>query len=194
MEAHSIEKQMDIPRGQGLVIAVCRSQAHTFTKPVQNCIHLIEGLGVEDDAHLGTTVKHRTLVRRDPTAPNLRQVHLIHEELHEELRIAGFPLAPGDIGENITTRGIDLLSLPRGARLQLGAHAVVEVTGLRNPCRQLDAYQNGLTAALYGRDAQGNLTRKAGIMGIVLSGGEVRPGDAITLSLPPEPHHQLDRV
>ena len=185
---------MNIARDPGLVIAVCRSQAHTFTKPLQDCIRLVEGLGVEGDAHLGTTVKHRTLVRRDPTAPNLRQVHLIHEELHEELRLAGFAVASGEIGENITTRGIDLLSLPRGTRLQLGAHAVVEVTGLRNPCRQLDTFQNGLTAALFGRDAQGNLTRKAGIMGIVLSGGEVRPGDAIRTSLPPEPHQPLDRV
>ena len=179
---------------QGLVVAVCRSQAHTFTKPVQDCIRLVEGLGVEGDAHLGATVKHRTLVRRDPTAPNLRQVHFIHEELHEELRVAGFTLAPGIIGENVTTRGLDLLSLPRGARLRLGTDAVVEITGLRNPCRQLDAFQNGLTAALFGRDADGNLTRKAGIMAIVLTGGEVRPGDTITVTLPPQPYQSLDRV
>jgi MOSC domain-containing protein YiiM len=143
---------------------------------------------------MGKTVKHRTLVRRDPTAPNLRQVHLIHEELHEELRIAGFAVAPGEIGENVTTRGIDLLSLPRGARLHLGTDAVVEVTGLRNPCRQLDRFHNGLTAALFGRDAEGNLTRKAGIMGVVLSSGDVRPGDTIKIELPPEPHQRLDRV
>jgi MOSC domain-containing protein YiiM len=178
----------------GLVVAVCRSQAHTFTKATQDCIRLIEGLGVENDAHLGTTVKHRTLVRRDPTAPNLRQVHLIHEELREELRNAGFVFGPGEIGENVTTRGLDLLSLPRGTRLQLGADAVVEITGVRNPCRQLDAFQQGLTAALFGRDAQGNIIRKAGIMGIVLAGGDVRPGDSIAVSLPPEPHQKLERV
>ena len=121
-------------------------------------------------------------------------MHLIHEELQEELRQVGFAVAPGQIGENVTTRGIDLLSLPRGARLHLGEDAVVEVTGLRNPCRQLDRFQDGLTAALFGRDAEGNLTRKAGIMGVVLSSGEVRPGDSITVELPPEPHQRLDRV
>jgi hypothetical protein len=178
----------------GLVVAVCRGRSHTFSKPTQLCIRLVEGLGVENDAHLGKTVKHRSLVRRDPMAPNLRQVHLIHEELQDELRIAGFAIAPGVIGENVTTRGIDLLSLPRGARLRLGAEAVVEITGLRNPCRQLDAFQSGLTAALFGRDAQGNVSRRAGIMGVVLTGGEVYPGDTIAVTLPPEPHQSLDRV
>jgi len=178
----------------GIVTAVSRSATHTFTKPNASGIRLVPGLGVEGDAHLGVTVKHRTLVRSDPTRPNLRQVHLIHAELHEELRAAGFVIAPGQIGENVTTRGIDLLGLPAGTRLHLGEAAVVEVTGLRNPCRQLDRFQAGLTAALLGRDQNGKLIRKAGIMGIVLAGGDVRPGDAIGIELPPEPHRPLDRV
>jgi MOSC domain-containing protein YiiM len=154
----------------------------------------VAGLGVEGDAHLGITVKHRTLVRSDPTRPNLRQVHLIHAELHEELRAAGFAVEAGQIGENVTTRGIALLGLPAGTRLHLGETAVVEVTGLRNPCGQLDRFQAGLTAALLGRDQDGKLIRKAGIMSIVLAGGDVRPGDAIGVELPPPPHRALDRV
>jgi MOSC domain-containing protein YiiM len=178
----------------GIVTAVSRSGAHTFSKPNAGSIRLVAGLGVEGDAHLGVTVKHRTLVRSDPTRPNLRQVHLIHAELHEELRAAGFPIEAGQIGENITTRGIYLLGLPAGARLHLGEAAVVEVTGLRNPCGQLDRFQAGLTAALLGRDENGKLIRKAGIMGIVLAGGDVRPHDAIGVELPPTPHRPLDRV
>jgi MOSC domain-containing protein YiiM len=178
----------------GIVTAVSCSGAHTFTKPNAGAIRLVAGLGVEGDAHLGVTVKHRTLVRSDPTRPNLRQVHLMHAELHEELRAAGFPVEAGLIGENVTTRGIALLCLPAGTRLHLGAAAVVEVTGLRNPCRQLDAFQAGLTAALLGRDENGNLIRKAGIMSIVLAGGEIRPGDAIGIELPLEPHRALERV
>jgi MOSC domain-containing protein YiiM len=143
---------------------------------------------------MGETVKHRSRVAADPTAPNLRQVHLIHAELHDELSAAGFRVEPGDMGENVTTRGIDLLTLPRGTRLLLGRDAVVEITGLRNPCAQLDRFQNGLMQAVLGRDADGNLVRKAGIMGIVVAGGEVRPGDAIRAVLPPEPHLKLERV
>jgi MOSC domain-containing protein YiiM len=176
------------------VTAVSRSGAHTFSKPNQDYIRLLAGLGVEGDAHLGETVRHRSRVACDPTQPNLRQVHLIHAELHDELRAAGFSVSAGQMGENVTTRGVDLLGLPTGARLRLGATAVVEVTGLRNPCAQLDRFQPGLMAAVLGRDAHGNLVRKAGIMGIVLTGGEVRPGDPIRVELPPEPHRPLDRV
>jgi MOSC domain-containing protein YiiM len=178
----------------GIVTAVSRSGAHTFSKPNAGSIRLVARLGVEGDAHLGVTVKHRTLVRSDPTRPNLRQVHLIHAELHEELRAAGFPIEPGQIGENITTRGLYLLGLPTGTKLHLGDTAVVEVTGLRNPCGQLDRFQAGLTAALLGRDENGKLIRKAGIMGIVLAGGDVRPQDVIGVELPPLPHRSLDRV
>jgi MOSC domain-containing protein YiiM len=178
----------------GIVTAVSCSSTHTFSKPNTTAIRLLPGLGIEGDAHLGITVKHRTLVRSDPTRPNLRQVHLIHAELHEELRAAGFAVAAGQIGENVTTRGIDLLGLPAGTRLHLGEAAVVEVTGLRNPCGQLDRFQAGLTTALLGRDPDGKLIRKAGIMSIVLAGGDIRPGDAIGIELPPPPHQPLDRV
>lgn len=178
----------------GIVTAVSRSAEHSFSKPNVESIRLLAGLGVEGDAHLGRTVKHRSRVRADPTQPNLRQVHLIHAELHDELRAAGFHVSAGDMGENVTTRGIDLLALPAGTRLHLGGGAVVQVTGLRNPCAQIDRFEPGLMAAVLGRDADGNLVRKAGIMAVVLTGGEIRPGDAVRVELPPEPHRPLDVV
>jgi MOSC domain-containing protein YiiM len=140
------------------------------------------------------TVKHRSRVRRDPSQPNLRQVHLVHFELFDDLRGKGFSVVPGDIGENVTTRGIDLLALPTGARLRLGDTATVEITGLRNPCVQLDGFQKGLMAATLDKDPAGNLIRLAGVMGVVLIGGEVRPGDAITVELPADPHRPLQPV
>jgi MOSC domain-containing protein YiiM len=179
---------------EGTVEAVCLSAAHTFGKPNRDAIRLLAGLGVEGDAHLGVTVKHRSRVARDPTQPNLRQVHLIHAELHDELGAAGFVVKPGEMGENVTTRGIDLLALPVGARLHLGAAAVVEVTGLRNPCVQLDRFQPGLMAAVLDRDEHGGLVRKAGVMGIVVAGGDVRPGDRVRVELPPGPHRPLEPV
>ncbi len=178
----------------GAVLAVSCSPTHTFTKPTQGSIRLLTGLGVEGDAHLGETVKHRSRVARDPSQPNLRQVHLIHAELHDALRAAGFVVSAGQMGENVTTRGVDLLGLPTGTRLHLGSSAVVEITGLRNPCVQLDHFQSGLMAAVLGRDEQGNLIRKAGVMAIVLAGGEVMPGDPIMVELPPEPHRALEPV
>jgi MOSC domain-containing protein YiiM len=176
------------------VTAVSRSRSHSFSKTTEMSIRLLTGLGVEGDAHSGETVKHRSRVRVDPTKPNLRQVHLIHAELHDELRLRGFDVHPGDVGENITTRGIDLLGLPTGAVLRIGDDAVVQITGLRNPCTQLDGFQQGLTAAVLDRDAAGNLIRKAGIMGVVLAGGDVRPGDPIQIELPAEPHRRLEPV
>jgi MOSC domain-containing protein YiiM len=165
-----------------------------MAKPNEDRIRLLPGLGVDGDAHMGQTVKHRSRVARDPSRPNLRQVHLIHAELHEELRAAGFDLAPGQMGENITTKGVDLLGLPTGARLYLGDAAVVEITGLRNPCVQLDRLRPGLMAATLERDAGGHLVRKAGVMGIVLAGGDVSPGDPIRVELPPAPHRRLEPV
>lgn len=176
------------------VATVSSSQAHNFSKTVRDEIRLVAGLGVEGDAHLGARVQHLSRVAVDPAQPNLRQVHLVQAELFDELAARGFAVAPGDIGENITTRGIDLLDLPRGALLHLGSEAVVEVTGLRNPCRQLDRFQPGLMAAVLGRDADGRVLRKAGIMGVVRAGGSVRPGDAIRLRLPAGPHQRLERV
>lgn len=178
----------------GLVTAVSRAPTHAFSKGTVDAIHLFAGLGVAGDAHMGETVKHRSRVAVDPTQPNLRQVHLLHAELHDELGAAGFSVAAGQMGENVTTRGIDLLGLPTGARLHLGAAAVVEITGLRNPCSQIEKFRPGLLAAVLGRDAEGGLVRKAGIMGIVLAGGEVRPGDTIRVVLPPPPHRPLERV
>ena len=176
------------------VTAVSLSSSYTFSKPNQERIKLLAGLGVEGDAHLGVTVKHRSRVRRDPTQPNLRQVHLMHAELHDELNEQGYSVKAGDLGENVTTRGLDLLALPRGTHLQIGALALVEVTGLRNPCLQLDNFQDGLMGATLDKDEEGNLIRKAGIMGIVLEGGEIVPGDTIQVTLPAEPHEPLGVV
>jgi len=179
---------------RGTVTAVSSNGEYSFTKPTRESITLLAGLGVEGDVHAGTTVKHRSRVAQDPTRPNLRQVHLIHEELFEEVARAGFEVRPGDLGENITTRGLDLLGLPTGTLLHIGAEAVVEVTGLRNPCVQIDAFQEGLLKQVVGRDEDGNLVRKAGIMSVVRRGGVVRPGDTITVKLPAEPHRPLERV
>jgi len=173
-----------------LVTAVSRSKGHTFSKPNVLTIRLAAGLGVEGDAHYGDKVQHVFQARKNPDAPNLRQVHLIHEELFDELRTGGFQVRPGDIGENVTTRGVDLLALPTGTRLQVG-NAVIEITGLRNPCRQIDAFAKGLTSAVLGRDAQGQLIRKAGVMAIVVKGGDVTVGDAIAMELPTGLHRPL---
>nr|WP_232328097.1 MOSC domain-containing protein [Kibdelosporangium sp. MJ126-NF4]CEL16968.1 MOSC domain protein [Kibdelosporangium sp. MJ126-NF4]CTQ91803.1 MOSC domain protein [Kibdelosporangium sp. MJ126-NF4] len=177
-----------------LITAVSRSAEYTFTKPNTDSITLLEGLGIEGDVHQGVTVKHRSRVARDPNQPNLRQVHLIHAELFEEFEAAGFTVAAGQIGENVTTRGIDLLGLPTGTRLHLGAEAIVEVTGLRNPCTQIDLFQKGLLKETLDRDEDGNLIRKAGVMSVVLTGGVVRPGDEIRVELPAEPHEPLRPV
>lgn len=169
-----------------VVVSVNRHATHQVTKPAAEEITLLAGQGVDGDAHCGATMKHRS---RDPRLPNLRQVHLVHSEL-----LDGLDLAPGAIGENVTTRGVELLALPTGTRLRLGDEAVVELTGLRNPCAQLDGLRPGLMAAMLGRDADGQLVRKAGVMAIVLVGGKVRPGDAITVELPAPPHTRLAPV
>ena len=179
---------------QAIVTAVSRAPGHEFSKPTVDRIRLLKGLGVEGDAHLGETVQHRSRVARDPKQPNLRQVHLIHEELHDELRARDFDIAPGVMGENVTTRRIDLLALPTGTRLTLGPDAVIELTGLRNPCVQLDHYQQGLMAAVLDRDEHGELVRKSGVMAVVLAGGVVRAGDPIAIELPPLPHERLKPV
>jgi MOSC domain-containing protein YiiM len=179
---------------RGTVQAVSASATHSMAKAPQAAIRLVEGLGVDGDAHAGATVKHRSRVRQDPSQANLRQVHLIHAELHDELAAAGFVVAPGQMGENVTTRGIPLLDLPTGAVLRLGDEAVVEVTGLRNPCVQLDGIADGLMQAVLDRDAQGDLVRKAGIMAVVRASGTVQPGDAIQVDLPQTPHQRLRPV
>jgi MOSC domain-containing protein YiiM len=178
----------------GRVVAVSLRRGHHFSKTPALSIRLLSGLGVAGDAHLGATVKHRSRVRKDPAQPNLRQVHLIHAELFDELRVKGFNVQPGDLGENVTTSGIDLLTLPTGTRLYLGATALVEVTGLRNPCIQIEDFQKGLMAATLDRDAEGNLIRKAGVMSVVLADGDVRPGDAVRAEFPATPHRPLQPV
>ncbi|MFI0980815.1 MOSC domain-containing protein [Streptomyces sp. NPDC021093] len=176
------------------VEAVSSNGTYSFTKPNRDSITLLAGLGVEGDVHAGVTVKHRSRMAQDPTRPNLRQVHLIHRELFDEVHEEGFEVGPGQLGENVTTRGIDLLALPVGTLLHLGDEAVVEVTGLRNPCLQIDDFQGGLLKQVVGRDDEGTIVHKAGIMSVVRTGGTIRPGDAIGVVLPAEPHRPLERV
>lgn len=175
------------------VVSVSRNPVHGFSKVRVPSVRLIAGEGVEGDAHRGRTVKHRSRVAVDPTQPNLRQVHLVHEELFAELSARGFDIGAGDIGENILTRGLDLLALPTGTRLGMG-EAEIEITGLRNPCIQLDRFRPGLTQAVLDRDAGGRLVRKAGVMGIVLTGGLVQIGDTVVVTQPTGPHRPLERV
>lgn len=176
------------------VVTVSRSAVHGFSKPTALWITLLAGLGVAGDAHHGATVKHRSRVARDPTQPNLRQVHLLHRELLDDLQACGFDIGPGQIGENVLTEGVDLLGLPTGARLHVGDAAIIEVTGLRNPCIQLDRFRPGLMAAVLGRAPDGSLVRRAGVMGIVARGGDVRPGDRIEVEAPPSPFQPLRPV
>ncbi|MHA7268835.1 MOSC domain-containing protein [Arthrobacter sp. HLT1-20] len=176
------------------IVAVHADTAHRFSKKAVAVIELQAGLGVTGDAHSGATVQHRSRVRADPTQPNLRQVHLMHQELFDWLGGRGFTVEPGDLGENVTTTGLDLLGLPRGTLLQLGPDAVVEVTGLRNPCSQIEDFRAGLLKELVGYDNAGTLIRRAGIMGVVRRGGTIRPGEAIAVVLPKEPHEPLERV
>ena len=175
------------------ILAVHASPTHSFSKSPQSHIHLLAGLGIAGDAHLGTTVQHRSRIAQDPTQPNLRQV-LIACELFTELAPQGFAVTPGELGENITTSGLDLLTLPRGTLLHLGPEALIEMTGLRNPCAQIDAFQPGLLAAVLPRTPDGILLRRAGVMSVVLHSGTVRPGDPIRITLPPLPHLPLERV
>jgi MOSC domain-containing protein YiiM len=183
-----------VDANRAIVTFVGSSSTHGPGKDGRERIRLLEGLGVEGDAHAGTTVQHLSRVRRDPTQPNLRQVHLIHSELHDELRERGFDVGAGAMGENVTTRGVELLALPAGTRLRLGRDAVLEVTGLRNPCKQLDGVQHGLMAATLDRDADGGLVRRAGVMAVVLVGGDVGPGDPIAVTLPDGPPRALEPV
>ena len=145
---------------------------------------LVQGHGVEGDAHAGPTVQHRSVKRWRPQTPNLRQVHLLHDELLQDLRLRGFEVAPGDVGENVLVRGVDLLALPTGTLVHLGDDAVVEVTGLRNPCVQLDRFADGLMRAVLRAEPDGTVSRLAGVMSVVRTGGEVRVGDAVRVRLP----------
>jgi MOSC domain-containing protein YiiM len=174
----------------GRVVAVCVAKGHHFSKPLSQNIRLLAGLGVEGDAHMGAKVQHLSRVRKNPDEPNLRQVHLIHTELFDEVRAKGFDVKPGDLGENVTTEGIDLLGLSAGTRLHLGSEVVIEVTGLRNPCHQIDDFQKGLLHATLDKSGP-HLVRKTGVMSVVLVGGDVRPGDSIRVEAPQGPHRPL---
>ena len=175
------------------VIAVAQDRKHRFSKAVVPKIKLVEGLGVEGDAHCGETVKHRSRVGIDPKQPNLRQVHLFQAELFEEFAKKGFSVVPADLGENITTRGIDLLTLPRGTVLRIGNTAEVEITGFRNPCAQIDTFMPGLLSAVLIRKSK-QLIRRTGIMGVVRTSGVVSRGNTIKIFLPAEPYEALERV
>ena len=165
-----------------------------MSKPTCDVIQLLTGLGVAGDAHMGKTVKHRSRVAKDPSQPNLRQVHLIPAELHDVLQTKGFFVEPGQMGENITTKGLYLLGLPKGTQLMIGKEAVIEITGLRNPCNQLNGIQDGLMQAVLSRDENNELFRKSGIMGVVIKAGTLKIGDEIKVKLPSLPFKQLERV
>ena len=180
-------------REAGTIVAVSRSAKHGFSKETQPSITLLVGLGVDGDAHAGATVQHLYRMKLDRSAPNLAQVHFLHAELFDEMALQGFALRPGAMGENVLTKGLDLLAMPTGAIFRIGA-TVVEISGIRDPCKKIDALGKGLTKRLFDRAADGALIRKAGIMGVVREGGTIRPGDAIHVELPPEPHRPLEVV
>ena len=180
--------------GAGGVVAVHRSGEHSFSKATEQMITLRAGMGVEGDAHFGARVKHRSRVRIDPEQPNLRQVHLLHRELFDQVAAAGFSVSPGDLGENITSEGLDLLALPVGTTLRIGREAIVVLTGLRNPCQQINDFKPGLLNEVRERTDHGEIVRKAGVMGVIVQSGSVAPGDEIRVALPPEPHSPLDCV
>lgn len=192
------------------VVAVSRDQLHRFSKVPVDQIRLVAGVGVVGDAHAGTLIQHRSRVRRDPDQPNLRQVHLLHAELFDEARAMGYQLAAGDLGENILTAGVDLLALPTGTLLHLG-DAVLRLTGLRNPCAQINQFRPGLmkvvlttedgtpreepapaTASPHARTTR--VVRKAGVMAVVEQGGKIRPGQPISVRLPTDPQMPLEPV
>lgn len=177
-----------------VVVAVASDDAHRFSKVLREEIVLVEGWGVEGDAHAGATVKHRSRAAREPELPNLRQVHLLHAELFDEVADDSYVLTPGATGENVTTLGVDLLALPTGALLELGEDAVVEITGLRNPCRQIDGLGRGLMGRMVSRRPDGSVVRKAGVMAVVRRGGVVRAGDDVRVRLPDGEHRPLQPV
>jgi len=178
----------------GSVVSVSRDDRHRFSKPVVDSITLVEGWGVEGDVHAGPTTQHRYLLKKEPGRANLTQVHLMQSELFSELGDRGFEVGPGNLGENVTTTGIDLLTLPLGTRLHLGTDAIVEVTGLRSPCSLINKFQAGLMKALIARDGEGHVVRKSGVMAIVVAGGMVTATDAVRVELPAEPWVALDVV
>ena len=178
----------------GWVFAICSSPKHGFSKQPQRSIRLLAGRGVEGDAHCGETVQHLYLKRRNPLAPNRMQVHLLQSELFDELAFVGYALTAGQLGENITTRGIGLLNLPQGTRLHLGGEAVVELTGLRTPCKLIEDFKPGLLKQVISRDAANKVLAKAGVMAIVLHGGDVHERSPIRVEYPAARHVPLQMI
>jgi MOSC domain-containing protein YiiM len=179
------------PTIEGKVVAVCAAPKHRFSKTPCLSIALVAGLGVEGDAHFGSLVRHRYLARRNPRAPNIRQVHLIPVELFDELQAVGYDVAPGDLGENIVTAGLDLESLPLDTELRI-CSAAVRLTGLRTPCVLIDRFSAGLKTRLVA-DGPGPPFR-AGVMGVVTVGGVVLPGDRIRTVFPAAPRLELPSI
>ncbi|MEU9576765.1 MOSC domain-containing protein [Streptomyces chilikensis] len=179
----------------GRVVAVSRHEEYSFSKPNRASITLLPGLGVEGDVHAGRTIRHQFRMTYEPDLPNLRQVHLMHEELFDELALKGYRVSAGQLGENVTTRGVDLLGLPTGSLLHLGDGAVLEMTGLRNPCAKINDFRDGLLGEMFAIDpVSGDFTFRSGVMAVVRRGGTVRPGDPVEVELPAPPHHPLERV
>ena len=166
------------------VVAVNSKDTPGVGKIPRDAVTLIANHGIEGDYHAGPDVRHRSRAAKDPQQPNRRQVHLMHSELFDDLAPLGIKVTPGAMGENITTRGLALLDLAPGTKLRLGDTAVIEITGCRNPCNQLDAVDERLLAQVALKAGDGSIIRKAGIMAVVLAGGVVRPGDAISVEAP----------
>lgn len=174
------------------ILSVSARSGHHFSKTPQRSIRLLAGLGVEGDGHMGERIKHRSRARYNPALPNLRQVHLIDSGYIALMAAKGYAVAPGDIGENLLVAGIDLISMPQDTLLHLGGDgAVVRITGLRNPCIQMDRFMPGLMAASLDRDADGGLIRLTGVMGVVEGGGAVVPGDVVRVEMPEGEHLPL---
>jgi MOSC domain-containing protein YiiM len=172
------------------VVAVHRKEEYGVFKEIQESVHLVKGFGVQGDAHMGTLVQHRYNKKQNPNQPNLRQVHLIQAELFDDLKELGLIVKPGEMGENITTRNIDIINLPLDTKLHLGDSAILQLTGLREPCGQLNTVQKGLKNAVLDESGKS----RVGVMSVVLRGGAVKADDLIRVELPSEPHQDLQPV
>ena len=181
----------------GAVAAVHRSDEHTFSKATCESIELVAGLGVNGDAHQGAKVKHRSRVAANPDQPNLRQIHLVMSELLDEVNSAGHNVVAGQLGESITTTGIDLISLPVGSMLRIGDTALVALTGLRNPCPQIKSVGDGLMKMMFIDDQdnpEGPKIGRTGVMGVVIAGGIVAADDGIKIRFPAGPLTRMEKV
>jgi len=165
------------------VLSVSMSSSHGFSKRPTDYIYLLSGCGVQGDVHCSGAA----------SSNNKRQVHLIASELLTELarkdsKGRAYIISPGALGENITTKGIDLVGLNEGTRLHFGDgddHAIVRITGLRNPKKRLDEWPKGLLDRCAMKNKKGEITgRKIGVMGIVEEDGFVQPGHMVYVEKP----------